>query len=92
MFGLHPITVAHTESLGSEVSVQAWNWLMGFEMFQICWEWSDVFGNGVHRFRNAADGFGNAIDGSGRPGMGLGLVRDCSGGVWTASRQKSGCD
>ena len=30
--------------------------------------------------------FGNAIDGSGRPGMGLGLVRDCSGGVWTASR------
>ena len=29
--------------------------------------------------------FGNAIDGSGRPGMGSGLVRECSGGVWTAS-------
>ena len=38
------------------------------------------------RFGNAADGFENAIDGSGRPGMGLGLVGDCSGGVWTASR------
>ena len=41
-----------------------------------------------HLFWNAADGFGNAIDGSGRPGMGLGLVRDCLGGVWTASRQE----
>ena len=30
-----------------------------------------MFGNGVHHFRNAADGFGNAIDGLGRPGMGL---------------------
>ena len=29
--------------------------------------------------------FGNAIDGSGRPGMGSGLVRECLGGVWTAS-------
>ena len=38
-----------------------------------------------HPFRNAADGFRNAINGSGRPGMGSGLVRDCSGGVWTAS-------
>ena len=45
------------------------------------------FGNDVHCFMNAADGFRDAIDGSGRPGMGLGLVRDCSGGVWTASRQ-----
>ena len=58
---------------------------MGFEMFQARQEWSDVFGNGVHCFRNAADVFGNAIDGSGRPEMGSGLVRDCSGGVWTAS-------
>ena len=41
-----------------------------------------------HPFRNAADGFGNAIDGSGRPGMGLGLVRDWSGGVWIVSRHK----
>ena len=41
-----------------------------------------------HPFRNAADEFRNAIDGSGRPGMGLGLVRDCLGGVWTASRHK----
>ena len=41
-----------------------------------------------HPFRNAADGFRNAVDGSGRPGMGLGLVRDCSGGVWTASRHE----
>ena len=32
--------------------------------------------------------FGNAIDGLGRPGMGLGLVRDCLGEVWTASRHK----
>ena len=39
-----------------------------------------------HPFRNAADGFRNAIDGSGRPGMGLGLVGDCLGGVWAASR------
>ena len=31
------------------------------------------------------DEFGNAIDGSGRPGMGSGLVRECSGEVWTAS-------
>ena len=38
------------------------------------------------QFGNAADGFGNAIDGSGRPGMDSGLVRDCLGGVWTASR------
>ena len=30
--------------------------------------------------------FGNAIDGSERPKMGSGLVRDCSDGVWTASR------
>ena len=41
-----------------------------------------------HPFRNAADEFGNAIDGSGRPGMGSGLVRECSGGVWTASRHE----
>ena len=41
-----------------------------------------------HFFGNAADEFGNAIDGSGRPGMGLGLVRECSGGVWTASRHE----
>ena len=41
-----------------------------------------------HPLGNAADGFGNAIDESGRPGMGLGLVRDCSGGVWTMSRQE----
>ena len=39
-------------------------------------------------FGNAADEFGNAIEGSGRPGMGSGLVRECSGGVWTASRHK----
>ena len=39
-----------------------------------------------HPIRNAADGFGNAVDGSGRPEMGLGLVSDCSGGVWTVSR------
>ena len=32
--------------------------------------------------------FGNAIDGSERPGMGSGLVRECSGGVWTASRRE----
>ena len=32
--------------------------------------------------------FRNAVDRSGRPGMGSGLVRDCSGGVWTASRQE----
>ena len=32
--------------------------------------------------------FGNAINGSGRPGMGLSLVSECSGGVWTASRHK----
>ena len=32
--------------------------------------------------------FGNAVDGSERPGMGSGLVRDCSGGVWTASRHE----
>ena len=38
-----------------------------------------------HPFGNAADEFRNAIDGSGRPGMGSGLVRECSGGVWTAS-------
>ena len=41
-----------------------------------------------HPFRNAADEFGNAIDGSGRPGMGSGGVRECSGGVWTASRHE----
>ena len=41
-----------------------------------------------HLFGNAADEFGNAVDGSGRPGMGSGLVRDCSGGVWTASRHR----
>ena len=41
-----------------------------------------------HPFRNAADGFEHAVDGLGRSGMGLGLVRDCSGGVWTASRHK----
>ena len=74
----------HTESSGSEVSVQAQGWSMGFKMFQVRREWSEVFGNGVHRFGNAADGFRNAVDGSGRPGMGSGLVRDCSGGVWTA--------
>ena len=68
--------------------MQAWGWSMGFEMFQVHREWSDVFGNDVHCFRNAANGFGNAIDGLGRPGMGSGLVRDCSGGVWTVSRHK----
>ena len=41
-----------------------------------------------HPFGNAADVFGNAIDGSGRPGMGSGLVRECSGGVWTARGHK----
>ena len=79
MFRLHPIAVAYTESLGSEASVQARGWSMGFKMFRVRQEWSDVFGNGIHHF-------GNAVDGSGRPGMGSGLVRDCSGGVWTASR------
>ena len=54
-------------------------------MFRVHWEWSDVFRNGVHCFRNAADEFRNGIDGSGRPGMGSGLVRECLGGVWTAS-------
>ena len=39
-------------------------------------------------FRNAADGFRNAIDGLGRPGMGSGLVRGCSGGVWTVIRHE----
>ena len=34
-----------------------------------------------HPFGNAADGFGR----SGRPGMGSGLVRECSGGVWSGS-------
>ena len=53
MFGLRPIAVAYTESSGSEVSVQARGWSMGFEMFQVYREWSDVFRNGVHRFRNA---------------------------------------
>ena len=53
MFGLHPITVAHTESSGSELSVQAWGWLMGFKMFRVCREWSEVFRNGVHCFENA---------------------------------------
>ena len=52
MFGLRPIMVAYTESSGSEVSVQAWGW-SGFKMFQVCQEWLDVFGNGVHHFRNA---------------------------------------
>ena len=61
---------------------------MGFEMFWVRREWSDVFRNGVHRFGNAADGFGNAIDGSGRPVMGSGLVRECSDGVWTVSGHK----
>ena len=41
-----------------------------------------------HPLENAADGFRNAIDGSGRPGMGLGLVRNCLGGVWITSRHK----
>ena len=41
-----------------------------------------------HPFGNAADEFVNAINGSGRPGMGSGLVRECSGGVWTASGHK----
>ena len=70
-------------------------------MFRVRREWSDVFRDDVHcfgdvtkqtsvqhPFGNAADGFGNAVDGSGRPGMGSGLVRDCSGGVWTASRHE----
>ena len=74
---------------------------MGFKMFRVRQEWSDEFRNGVrasgmltkqmsvqHPFGNAANGFGNAVDGSGRPGMGSGLVRDCLGGVWTASRHK----
>ena len=38
-----------------------------------------------HPFGNAADEFGNTIDRLGRPGMGSGLVRECSGEVWTAS-------
>ena len=58
--------------------MQARGWSMGFKMFRVRREWSDVFGNDVHRFRNA-------IDGSGRPGMGSGLVRECLGGVWTAN-------
>ena len=45
-----------------------------------------MFRNDVHCFRNAADGFRNAIHGLRKPGMGSGLVRDCSGEVWTASR------
>ena len=53
MFGLRLIAVAHTESSGSEVSVQAWGGVMGFEMFRVRQEWSGVFGNGVHRFGNA---------------------------------------
>ena len=61
--------------------MQARGWSVGFEMFRVRREWSDVFGNGVHRF-------GNAVDGSGRPRMGSCLVRECSGGVWTVSRHE----
>ena len=61
--------------------MQAQGWSMGFKMFRIHQEWSDVFGNGVHRS-------GNVVDGSERPGMGSGLVRDCLGGVWTVSRHE----
>ena len=53
MFGLHPIAVAHTESSGLKMSMQAWGWSMRFEMFWVHQEWSDVFGNGVHYFGNA---------------------------------------
>ena len=33
--------------------MQARGWLMGFKMFWVRQEWSDVFGNGVQRFGNA---------------------------------------
>ena len=32
--------------------------------------------------------FENAVDRLGMPGMGSGLVRDCSGRVWTVSRHE----
>ena len=38
-----------------------------------------------HPVGTAAEEFGHALDGLGRPGMGSGLVRECSGGVWTVS-------
>ena len=41
-----------------------------------------------HPFRNAPDGFRNAVDRLERSGMGSGLVRNCSGGVWTVSRHE----
>ena len=44
-----------------------------------------------HPFENAADEFGNAIDGSGRPGMGLGLVRAVQVGSGLRV-DTSGCD
>ena len=50
-------------------------------MFQVRWEWSDVFGNDVHRFGNAADGFGNAI----MDWEGLGWVQVWSGTVQVGS-------
>ena len=48
-----PDRIVYTESLGSEVSVQAQGWSMGFEMFRVHQEWSGVFGNDVHHFGNA---------------------------------------
>ena len=44
-----------------------------------------------HPFGNAADEFVNAIDGSGRPGMGLGLVRAVQVGSGLQV-DTSGCD
>ena len=49
----YSLGVRDTEPSGSEVSVQARGWSMGFEMFRVRREWSDVFGNDVHRFGNA---------------------------------------
>ena len=93
--------VAHTESLGSggayKLGVGRWDsrcfgFVRNGQMFSgMVFTTSGMLTKQMlvqHPFGNAADGFGNAVDGSERPGMGSGLVRDCSGGVWTASRHE----
>ena len=94
MFGLRPIAVVHTESLGSggayKLGVGRWDSrCFGFVgNGQMCSGMVFTASGMLTKQTSVQHPFGNAADGSERPGMGSGLVRDCSGGVWTASRHE----
>ena len=89
----------HIQSGTAKVSLWVWRWACKLRVgrwdsrcFRFVWNghmcWGMVFTTlgMLTKQMLMQHPFQNAIDGLGRSGMGSGLVRNCLGGVWTASR------